>query len=85
MITRIVYPSALEYWLKEKGIPYQYWNTGKTAKKKTGRASITETVKQLSFTRPFMLLCPVKQTDIIHLSSLFIHYPNICLKTVSFK
>ena len=57
MITRIVYPSALEYWLKEKGIPYQYWNTGNN---KAGRAGISETVKQLTFTHPVHVAVPRK-------------------------
>lgn len=61
MITRIVFPSALEYWLQEKGIPYRYWDTLKTANpddKKTGRASITETVKQLNFSTPVHVAVP---------------------------
>ena len=54
MITRIVYPSALEYWLNEKGIPYRYWDIRKIAQKekKSGRADISETVKQLNFNTP---------------------------------
>ena len=61
MITRIVYPSALEYWLNEKGIPYRYWDAGKPAQggeKKSGRAGITETVKRLNFTAPVHVAVP---------------------------
>ena len=80
MITRIVYPSALEYWLKEKGIPYQYWNTGKTANMKTGRASITETVKQLTFTPPVHVAVPRKtnrhNTPIVTFHTLPKHLPE---------
>ena len=80
MITRIVYPSALEYWLKEKGIPYQYWNTGKTANMKTGRASITETVKQLTFTPPVHVAVPRKtnrhNTSIVTFHTLPRHLPE---------
>ena len=61
MITRIVYPSALEYWLNEKGLPYRYWDVGKPIppkEKKTGRTGITEMVKQLNFSTPMHVAVP---------------------------
>ncbi|MBR5930484.1 MAG: hypothetical protein IKZ95_00495 [Lachnospiraceae bacterium] len=75
MITRIVYPSALEYWLFEKGIPYRYWNTGKGApgeEKQTGRTSITEIVGRLNFTTPVHVAVP-RTTNRQHTKTIIYH------------
>ena len=57
MDARIVYPSALEYWLKDEGVPYRF-RLPDGGEPLLGRKGLTEIVDALNFTFPVHLAVP---------------------------
>ena len=54
---RIVYPSSLEYWLKDDGVPYRL-SVPAIEEKLHGRRGITEIVRMLHFSAPVHIAVP---------------------------
>ena len=71
MSVRIVYPSALEYWLKEKGVPHGVNVFPEGTALPVGRKGVRQQVNELSFKKPVHIAVPkimnrVKSDEIIY-------------------
>ena len=60
MSVRIVYPSALEYWLEEKGVPLGVNVFSETGEIPPGRKGVRQQVSELSFKKPVHIAVPKK-------------------------
>lgn len=58
MTATIVYPTALEYWLEEKGIPYRSELYHLDPKEFIGRKGILDITEYLNFTQPIHIAVP---------------------------
>lgn len=59
MTADIVYPTALEYWLEDKGFPYRSELFYLNPENYTGRKGISQITEYLNFTRPIHVSVPV--------------------------